>query len=54
MGLPQVLRTDTGPNAYIERFSRTYRYGLLDRYLFATLDDVREATFCWVREYNEE
>jgi putative transposase len=82
MGLPQVLRTDTGPellhdmltswasdagmaiqyiqpvkpnhNAYVERFKRTYRIGLLDQYLFATLDDVREATYWWVREYNEE
>ena len=81
-GLPQVLRTDNGPeflgetftrwakqagmaiqyiqpgkpnqNAYVERFNRTYRDELLDMYLFATLDDVREATRWWMREYNEE
>jgi putative transposase len=81
-GLPQVLRTDNGPeflgesftswakqagmaiqyiqpgkpnqNAYVERFNRTYRDELLDQYLFATLDDVREATYWWIREYNEE
>jgi putative transposase len=81
-GLPQVLRTDNGPeflgetftswakaagmaiqyiqpgkpnqNAYVERFNRTYRDELLDQYLFATLDDVREATYWWMREYNEE
>lgn len=81
-GLPQVLRTDNGPeflgeaftswaknagmailyiqpgkpnqNAYIDRFNRTYREELLDLHLFATLDDVREATHWWMIEYNEE
>lgn len=81
-GLPQVLRTDNGPeflgeiftswakqagmaiqyiqpgkpnqNAYVERFNRTYRDELLDQYMFASLDDVREATYWWMMEYNEE
>lgn len=81
-GLPQVLRTDNGPeflgeaftswaknqgmaiqyiqpgkpnqNAYIERFNRTYREELLDQHLFARLEDVREATYWWMIEYNEE
>ena len=81
-GLPQILRTDNGPeflgesftnwaklagmaiqyiqpgkpnqNAYIERFNRTYCDELLDQYLFSSLDDVREATYWWMREYNEE
>lgn len=81
-GLPQVLRTDNGPeflgetftswaksagmaiqyiqpgkpnqNAYVERFNRTYRDELLDQYLFSSLDDVREATYWWMIEYNEE
>ena len=80
--LPQVLRTDNGPeflretftswakeagmaihyiqpdkpnqNAYVERFNRTYRDELLDQYLFTNLDDVREATYWWMIEYNEE
>ena len=81
-GLPQVLRTDNGPeflgetftnwakeagmaiqyiqpgkpnqNAYIERFNRTYRNELLDQHLFASLDDVPEATYWWMIEYNED
>jgi len=41
-------------NAYIERFNRTYREELIDQYLFSSLDDVREATYWWMLEYNEE
>jgi len=81
-GLPQVLRTDNGPeflgeaftqwakqagmaiqyiqpgkpnqNAYIERFNRTLRDELLDQNLFVRLDDVREAVYWWMIEYNEQ
>ena len=81
-GLPQVVRTDNGPeflgeaftawakgsgvaiqyiqpgkpnqNAYIERFNRTFREEVLDRHLFARLDDVREAAHWWMIDYNEE
>ena len=81
-GLPQVLRTDNGPeflgeafiawaksagmairyiqpgqpnqNAYIERFNRTFREEVLDQHLFTRLDDVREAVYWWMIEYNEE
>lgn len=81
-GLPQVLRTDNGPeflgetfvqwakgqgmaiqyiqpgkpnqNAFIERFNRTFREEVLDQHLFARLEDVREAAWWWMIEYNEQ
>ena len=31
-----------------------YREELLDQHLFTSLDDVREATYWWMIEYNEE
>ena len=80
--MPQVLRTDNGPeflgesfvqwakanamaiqyiqpgkpnqNAYIERFNRTFREEVLDQHLWASIDDVREAAWWWMLEYNEE
>lgn len=81
-GLPDVLRTDNGPeflgaafanwcrdnnvmidyiepgkpnqNAYIERFNRTYRTEVLDTWLFRNLNEVREISWAWMLEYNEE
>lgn len=81
-GLPDILRTDSGPeflgeaftdwcryngilldyiepgklnqNAYIERFSRSYRQEVLDTWLFRDLDEVREISWAWMLEYNEE
>jgi transposase InsO family protein len=41
-------------NACIERFNRTFREELLDQHLFARLDDVREAAWWWMLDYNEE
>lgn len=81
-GLPEVLRTDNGPeflgsvfvdwckregitidyiepgepnqNAYIERFNRSYRTEVLDAWLFNSLTEVREISWAWMLEYNEE
>jgi putative transposase len=81
-GLPQVLRTDNGPeflgeafvawarehhmaiqyiqpgkpnqNAFIERFNRTFREEVLDQHLFRNLEDVREAVWWWMLDYNEQ
>ena len=41
-------------NAFIERFNRTYRDEVLSAYLFEDLDQVRQITWEWMREYNEE
>lgn len=41
-------------NAYIERFNRSYRQGVLDMYLFESLEDVGQETKKWIRKYNHE
>lgn len=41
-------------NAYIERFNRSYRTEVLDAWLFKDLDEVREISWAWMLEYNEE
>lgn len=41
-------------NSYVERFNRTYRDEVLNMYVFKTLNEVRELTENWIRQYNEE
>lgn len=41
-------------NGFIERFNRSYREGVLDMYVFKTLNEVRERTERWLADYNEE
>lgn len=38
----------------MERFNRTFRHAGLDASVFESLDQVREISVAWMREYNEE
>lgn len=41
-------------NGFIERFNRSYREAVLDMFVFQSLDEVRQQTELWFKEYNEE
>ena len=41
-------------NGYIERFNSPYRENVLDSYIFESLEDVREITDEFVKDYNED
>ena len=41
-------------NGFIERFNRTYREEVLDRYVFTDLDQARLFTHAWMWVYNNE
>jgi transposase InsO family protein len=41
-------------NAYIERFNRTFRTEVLDRYVFTTLNEVRRIAEDWRHRYNHD
>ena len=40
-------------NAYIERFNRTYRQEVLDQYIFSSIDELRDQTNEFIKDYNE-
>ena len=39
-------------NAFIERFNGSYRRGVLNKYIFKGIDQVREQTHIWMNDYN--
>ena len=39
-------------NAFIERFNESYRRGVLNKYMFEDLDQVREQTLIWMTDHN--
>ena len=41
-------------NGIVERFNRTHRSEVLNSYLFDNLEQVREITYQWLIEYNED
>jgi len=44
----------TAQNGYIERFNRSYREAILDRYLFENIHQVQRLSNEWLKHYNEE
>jgi Transposase and inactivated derivatives len=41
-------------NSLIERFNRTFRQDILDRYMFDSLSELRKCAYAWMWMYNNE
>lgn len=41
-------------NAYVERFNRSFRDGVLDAFLFDDIEQVRDVIADWVKDYNHD
>jgi putative transposase len=54
LGAIQTNFSGASQNAFIEPFNRTYRTEVLNTWLFESLEEVREITWAWMLEYNEE
>ena len=39
-------------NAFVERFNGSYRRGVLNKYIFENIDQVRDQTQVWMDDYN--
>ena len=39
-------------NAFVERFNGSYRRGVLNKYIFEDIDQVRDQTQVWMHDYN--
>jgi putative transposase len=54
IALRYIQQGQPNQNTFVERFSRTFRHEVIDAYVFESLDQVRELSAEWMREYNEE